>query len=152
MFLNSTPLLRPKMPLDPASPDFGPAVDTGVVVLMEDQRILLPDGRVLLIRAGFDFDGISVPRLFWSSTYHPFHLRTMCAGLAHDALYAAELLPRDAADRIFAELLDEAGVSWYTENKMWLGVRAGGGFVWRDHTRAEVAYYRTLVQFEEVAV
>lgn len=151
MFLNAPPLVRYKMPLDPTCPQYGPAVDAGIVVLMEDQRIQLPDGRVLLVRAGFDFDGISVPRVAWSSTYHPYHHRTICAGLAHDALYAAELLTRSEDDAIFRDLLAESGVSWYTRQKMWLAVRAGGGFVWDDHTRAEVAYYRTLVQFEEVA-
>jgi hypothetical protein len=26
------------------------------------------------------------------------------------------------------------GVGWYIANKMWLGVRLGGGFVWARHT------------------
>lgn len=151
--ISHAPIVQYKMCLNPTKCEECPnreacLLDVGVVILRQDEKILLPDGRTLTVKSGFDFDGVSVPRAFWSSTYHPFHHRTIAAGLAHDALYASELLPRAEADAIFRDLLANWGVSWYTRNKMWIAVRVAGGGVWAQHDPDEVEYYRTLVTLE----
>ncbi len=149
MFLTNPPDVQFKIPRDPASPLRDEMVDAGVVIIREPVKILLPDKRILTVRTGFDFDGISVPRAFWSSTYHPFSHRTMCAGLTHDALYAAELVSRELADEFFRAILEQWGVSWYQRNKMYVAVRGFGGSVWSDHTRADVEFYRSLITITE---
>ena len=151
--ISHAPLVQYKMCLDPTKCEECPnrencLLDVGAVILRQDEKIRLRDGRTLTVKAGFDFDGVSVPRAFWSSTYHPFHHRTIAAGLGHDALYASELLPRAEADAIFRDLLADWGVSWYTRNKMWIAVRVAGGGVWAQHDPEEVEYYRTLVTLE----
>ena len=111
--------------------------------LMEDYW--LPTGipgHGLLVKKGFMFDGASIPRVFWLTTGYPMSPGFQAAGLIHDAAYAAELMTQKQADDLFYWCLRRDGVNWYTANKMWLGVRIGGGAVWARHTFESVAHAR----------
>jgi hypothetical protein len=73
---------------------------------------------------------------------HPFQVPLLGLALGHDALYAAELVSREEADRWFLEGMKKAGINWVKRNAIWLAVRAGGGVVWRRHTMRSVARAR----------
>ena len=45
-----------------------------------------------VVPAGFEYDGMSIPRLFWSIAGHPFQGRGMRAGAIHDYLYSIDHL------------------------------------------------------------
>lgn len=66
----------------------------------------------LTFKRGLVWDGASVPKIFqW---YLPNIDREnkayTLAGLAHDALYGSELLPKDAADDLFRGTMRDAGI------------------------------------------
>ncbi|UDQ99399.1 DUF1353 domain-containing protein [Lentisphaerota bacterium WC36G] len=111
--------------------------------------IFIFNGYKITILKGFLFDGASIPQFFWSTTGSPFDFRFLIAALIHDALYASELLPRKEADEIFLLLLKYYGVSYYNRNKIYLGVRIGGGNVWKTHTQESITEARNFVKTEK---
>lgn len=96
------------------------------------------DGKRLAIRAGFETDGASIPRLFWLTIGHPFQWPLLGPALCHDALYAAELVSRSHADWLFLGWMQRMGIAWHKRNRIWLAVRVGGAVVYGRHTPASV--------------
>ena len=90
------------------------------------------------------FDFGSVPLLL-QSVVSP--LAAPRAFILHDSCYEfagvwtpaglREITRREADDLLYIGMRAE-GVGWYTRQKTWLGVRAGGGWVWSaEHTTLE---------------
>lgn len=98
---------------------------------------------------GFNFDGASIPRFAWSLVGSPFSGIYILAALPHDGLYQAELLPREQADEIFKNLIENFGGSAFTEQVFWAAVRVGGGETWERHTAKSIARARELVELSE---
>jgi hypothetical protein len=118
------------------------------VKLMESVVYTLPDGRRLLIKKGFIFDGGSIPRFFWRIIGHPLDHEFIRAVLPHDGLYASELLPQDECDRIFLEFMQYYDcIGWVKRNAMYKAVDWFGGNVWDDHSPASVYQARQYVKF-----
>ena len=111
---------------------------------------MIDSKRRLVIDAGFETDGASIPRLFWTTIGHPFSRRFLGPALAHDALYDAELVTRATADWLFLEWLQLAGVVWTKRNRMWLAVRVGGGVCWGRHTEESIGRARAYCHLEEI--
>lgn len=106
----------------------------------------------IFIKAGFKYDGASVPRFVWSITgIRPDGL-IRAAALIHDWIYVYEGdLPagsyqilvddkwvnldgkwtRKNADRIFARIMREAGVKKIRRRAAYRAVRLGGWIAWR---------------------
>lgn len=88
-------------------------------------------------------DGASIPRLLWPIVGHPFDPVRMAPALAHDALYAAELMPRAGADEEFFELLLKNDDTTPDAAVCWAGVRAGGWWSWVfQHSKKSVEQAR----------
>jgi len=100
------------------------------------------------IAAGFLFDGLSIPRVFWRVVGHPLMGRALRGGLTHDALYASHLVDRDFADRMFLAVLTEDGVSWHTRRIMYLAVHLFGGVPWLRNSK-DVKAAREYVRVEK---
>ena len=118
------------------------------VELLQDVIYTLPDGRRLLIRKGFVFDGGSIPRFFWRVIGHPLDHEFIRAVLLHDGLYGSELLPQDESDEHFRGFMkdyDDIGLA--KRNIMYYGVQIGGGSVWNKHTPESIAKAREYVTF-----
>lgn len=109
-----------------------------------DYRITIPKG--------FECDGASVPRILWTLTgitpdgYH------RPAALVHDYLYrhhgripqgrvqimdhlrrwhaVNKAWTRESADKLFARILRELGISKFRRRLMYIGVRLGGWTSW----------------------
>jgi hypothetical protein len=122
-------------------------MDNGLFKLPFDVTIRIPGYGLLFVKKGFVSDGASIPRFFWRATYYPTHHRIIVAALAHDALYASEMLPRETADWIFLLILEAYGVPWLKRNEMYSAVRLRGGSVWKKHTIQSVEAARELVSF-----
>jgi hypothetical protein len=119
-----------------------PAKANGEWTTTEDWCTPAIDGVAVYIRAGMRTDGASIPRIAWRLVGHPFQIPLLGPALGHDALYAAELVSREEADRWFLEAMRRAGIGWAKRNAIWLAVRAGGGVSWRRHTARSVARAR----------
>lgn len=115
-------------------------------VLERDYTIVLPIvHRELFVLAGFSFDGLSVPRMFYR-ILHP--LEAPASAVCHDALYCSELLPRRQADAILRELLRLEGCSWLQANAAYAAVRMFGWLVWRKHTSWSGRRSRRLISLD----
>ena len=114
-------------------------------VLVEDYWVLLPyTKRWLLIKAGFVFDGASIPRWLWSVIGSPFDPNWIAAALIHDALYAAELLSRKLCDKelLWAMRLTSK-IGRDNARRFFVAVDTFGGWVWRRHTPKSIMDART---------
>ena len=127
-------------PLEP------PAKEGGDWTVMEDWLTPVVDGICVHIRAGMKTDGATIPRIAWRLIGHPLQVPLLGPALGHDALYAAELVSREEADRWFLEAMRKAGIGWVKRNAIWLAVRAGGGVVWRRHTARSIARARYFAE------
>lgn len=97
------------------------------------------------IKQGFVTDGGSIPERL-QGRFHPLGY-ALAAYLVHDALYATEFLPREEADLIMLELMEDLGVGWLSRNLQYSAVRIGGAFVWKQHTPEYVEEARRFVIF-----
>lgn len=83
---------------------------------LEDFTMFLCDGRKIFIAAGFQYDKASSPTAFW--WYLPRDDKhVIIAALVHDYLYTVQtienvFITREEADRIFYELIRQAGMRW----------------------------------------
>lgn len=145
--IDTAPMLLPIMCLHPVCAKCQECVLDNNVFELTNDIIIFHDKYKVTIKKGFDFDGVSVPRIAWTSTYPNMHKRTLVAGLAHDALYASQLLPKASCDLILKEILEDYGVGWYTANKMYYAVKLCGGSAY-DDCKADSNYYKTLVKVE----
>jgi len=86
----------------------------------------------VLVRRGFVTDGASVPRMAWLLAGHPMETPRVYAALAHDWLYAAHVISRETADRIYGEILERYRAKW----RVWVELQAlklFGREAWEGH-------------------
>lgn len=80
------------------------------------------------VPVGFEFDGASVPPVFWPLVSHPMAPSSLRAACLHDFLYRTQPVPRAMADAAFYAGLREDGCAWLRAWLMWVAVRVFGGF------------------------
>lgn len=93
--------------------------------LLSDFRYLSSAG-VITVPAGFETDGASIPKLFWTlfAPFGPyFH-----AAVIHDYLYSAhnDKFSRLQSDLIFKEAMYNSNVRWPTREVVFNAVRSFG--------------------------
>ncbi|MFQ5742002.1 MAG: DUF1353 domain-containing protein [Acidobacteriota bacterium] len=88
-----------------------------------------PTTRRYDIPKNFGTDFSSVPGLFRSLASK---VDSIEGSTVHDHAYRFKVLPRRTADALFREIMIAAGKSWFKRNLMWLGVRAGGWWTYRE--------------------
>ncbi len=127
-----------------------------VEIINENLFILSKDktveslGYKIKVKAGFDFDGASIPRALWSVYGNPLSGEFRIAALVHDALYASEKLSRELADAIFLDLMKQHKVGYIKRQTMYYAVRSAGWYVWKGHTKEEVEKYREFIDVEKI--
>ena len=100
---------------------------------------------VVQVNPGFDFDGASIPKVFWSAIGSPMTGGYQRAGCLHDALYASEYFAREVCDKLFLEAMKSDGVSYIKRTAMYNAVRMFGWTVWKEHKKEEVDEYKKFV-------
>ncbi len=116
------------------------------VRLLENAVYFLPGFGKLTIRAGFEFDGASIPAAFWATKGHPLDHDHIRSSLLHDALYAAQITDRATADRLFLDFMHHADlVGWYTRTTIYQAVNWCGGPAWKNKTPESIAAARKLI-------
>ena len=86
------------------------------------------------IKAGFVFDGASIPQIFWSSIGSPWDSKILVAALVHDALYSAQPRSecgtywtiRQDADSILRVLCGYLGMGWLKRLAVYVAVDTCG--------------------------
>lgn len=114
--------------------------------------------RRIAIKAGYRFDGASVPRFFWTLTGLTPDGLIRAAALPHDLIYEHKgIMPagsyqyssrlngedpwrdtntrisRREADQLFLQIMKETGMSSIRRKIAFIGVRVGGGKDWNDN-------------------
>lgn len=92
--------------------------------------------RTVTVPAGFEFDGASIPKIFWLTYYSPYDPRVVLASLVHDYLYVTHEadgveIGKAEADLVFRDVLRSQGVTPLRCWSMWLAVHLFGGRAWR---------------------
>lgn len=105
---------------------------------------------VIQVNPGFDFDGASIPKAFWSAIGSPMTGGYQRAGCLHDALYASEYFPRDMCDQLFLDAMKSDGVGYAKRYAMYWAVRGAGWTVWNRHTKEEVEKYKEFIHVEKI--
>lgn len=122
--------------------------------LTEDWLHTLPDGTVIIIPAGFIFDGASIPRPLWT-VISPVGL-LFIAALIHDFAYRYDYLwalresgggdstkpyrwgfqsGRAYWDSLFIQVARAANDSSVADRAVWLNLRLFGWIAWGQHRR-----------------
>jgi hypothetical protein len=86
------------------------------------------------IPEGFEFDGASIPRIFWRLVKHPYVPDIIVASLVHDYLYqTSRVYPREVVDRIYYDLARRYGVSRSRAMTMFIALRLFGWVRWKEY-------------------
>ncbi|MGD8991764.1 MAG: DUF1353 domain-containing protein [Desulfobacterales bacterium] len=117
--------------------------------LKKNWHFFLENGDEIVLPKGFEFDGASIPRIFWA-ILSPVGL-LLIPGLIHDYGYrykqlwfknvSGQIEPylKDAGRKVWDDLFREVGI--YVNGFAiidfiaWIGVRVGGGFAWCKHRK-----------------
>lgn len=148
------------------------AIDTKNSVTLKEWRMIFAIGSVtyvLIIPAGFVFNGASIPRLLWTLLGLAPHGVMDGPALPHDFLYQVQgVIPRGClkmlknnrpvdSDRIITraesdELLNLLckffKINGYRSWMVWAGVRVGGWHAWNRDTKVEKKTEATQPYFE----
>lgn len=104
-----------------------------IIRLLEDLEIWGQEW-LLVVPAGFESDGASVPRFLWSIVSPVIDHRTIRAALAHDYIYREHPVgwSRKLADELFYRLCREDGLSMIKSTLAYHGIRIFGGNAWNE--------------------
>lgn len=103
------------------------------VVLAETLTYVTASGEVIVIPAGSDSDGASVPQIFWN-IFPPFGAYWRAA-LLHDYLYRYTLRPKSECDRLLLEAMRECGVGRVKAWTIYQGVNWFGSAAFKNCRR-----------------
>ena len=112
---------------------------------MEDVWFPLADGRLLHIKAGFETDGASIPRIFWIF-YTPTNPEWLAAAIVHDGLFASEALTYWQANKEFWRALRMKHNNVARSAIFFGAVTLGGWGTWLKHSKRSVAEARKFVE------
>lgn len=82
------------------------------------------------IPAGYESDGMSVPKAFWSTISPKVNFKTLVPSVVHDYLYSEHLGTRKEADLWYREALIANGFSKIKSYLVYAGVRMFGSSHW----------------------
>ena len=92
---------------------------------------------IITVKAGFNTDGASIPKAFWSILSSPFDGAVTYGAVIHDGLYTKMQLPRKECDNLLREMALEKGYNKIKAFLVYYAVRMFGGSHWKKDTRAE---------------
>jgi hypothetical protein len=98
------------------------------------------------IKAGYDTDGASKPRITWALIGDPLRLEVQIAALVHDILFTAHhpAFPLALTNLLFREIIQATDGNWAYRNACFKAVQVGGWLVW-PKTDEQLAKYRPML-------
>lgn len=88
---------------------------------------------IYIIPEGETTNFANIPRCMWSF-FLPSDPDYAAAAGIHDILYAGEIFKRKYNDQVFLSALTTLEVPEFKRNLMYIAVRVGGGFSYKEHT------------------
>ena len=101
--------------------------------IVEDSTYVIGDF-IYTLKAGFEWDGASIPNWAWNIVGTPYEPRFMAASALHDDMYR-KTLPRKHADLYFYWILLNSGVKQTIAEKMYYAVRIGGKIPYKKYKK-----------------
>jgi len=101
---------------------------------------------IITVYKNFDFDGASIPRIFWTLIGSPTTGRYTKPACLHDALYASKIFDRKMCDLLFLEAMKAENVGYITRTLIYNAVRVGGFMAYNN--RDNIQKYRNLISVE----
>jgi hypothetical protein len=100
----------------------------------------------MTIKAGYDTDGASKPRITWALIGDPLRLEVLIAALVHDILFCVHhpAWPLGLTNLLFLEIIQATGGNWAYRNACHKAVQAGGWACWKK-TPEQLAKYRPML-------
>jgi len=92
------------------------------------------DKYIITVKAGFNTDGASIPKAFWSVLSSPFDGALVYGAMIHDGLYTKMQLPRKECDKLLREMALEKGYNKIKAFLVYYAVRMFGGSHWKKDT------------------
>jgi len=92
------------------------------------------DKYIITVKAGFNTDGASIPKAFWSILSSPFDGAVTYGAVIHDGLYTKMQLPRKECDNLLREMALEKGYNKIKAFLVYYAVRLFGGSHWKQDT------------------
>ena len=92
------------------------------------------DKYIITVKAGFNTDGASIPKAFWSILSSPFDGAVTYGAVIHDGLYTKMQLPRKECDKLLREMAIEKGYNKIKAFLVYYAVRLFGGSHWNKDT------------------
>ena len=86
-------------------------------------------------KAGMIYDMASIPKIFWRVIGSPYIGKYRRAATLHDALYTSKglgKLNKKQVDKLFLEMMQVDGVSFWKSRVMYLAVKYGGDSAWES--------------------
>ena len=111
--------------------------------ILQEPLVYENDKYIITVKAGFDFDFASIPKLFTNILPKNGQEYDRAACL-HDALYASRWLPKAECDRLFYEAMLSDGVSKYRAWSMYQAVKWFGHSAYKDGDEEETRKYKLL--------
>jgi hypothetical protein len=112
--------------------------------LIEDWCFYIDD-KPVWIPAGYEYDGASIPRIFWSIIGSPFEPRLQAAALAHDWIYLTHIYSRALADEVIYQLTIRSKVNTVKAHIIWAAVRSCGYLPYQNNEK-DRAILNNLIQ------
>jgi hypothetical protein len=103
----------------------------------------------LEIKEGFEFDGATVPRVFWWIAGYPFQAPRVTAAVMHDWLYTTHVVERSVADKLFYLAMRELGCTKHCADMDYLFVRLFGWIGWNNNTYDDIMSANELGKFSK---
>lgn len=122
-------------PLDIRFPDFSQVGTFSAELLTDLDYVYDRDGIEVTItmKAGSKTNLATTPRFLWP-LIPPFGPYGRAAAI-HDELYFTTVYSREESDLIFRKAMRDCNVSRFWRYLLWLGVRIGGGRIYRKFER-----------------
>lgn len=124
-------------------------IDEDTFILLH-RLIYKNDKFEITVYKGFDFDGASIPRIFWTLIGSPTTGRYTKPACLHDALYASKLFSRKMCDDLFLEAMKAENVGCIIRTLIYNAVRLGGFIAYKNSDNLQK--YRNLIQIEVLNV
>ena len=107
----------------------------------------------MTIKAGYDTDGASKPRLFWSLIGDPLRLEVCIAALVHDILFCAHhpAWPLGLTNALFGEIIQASGGNWAYRQACLRAVQACGWALWSKKPEELEKYSPMLIATPSLA-
>lgn len=112
--------------------------------ILEEDLVYENDKYIITVKAGFDFDFASVPKIITNILPKNGQEYDRAACL-HDALYASNWLPKSECDRLLYEAMLADGVNKTKAWTMYQAVKWFGGSAYKPNNDSEMEYYRQFV-------